>query len=304
MADTLASLPHAGELAALGTALCWAATATSFEIAGRRVGSMVVNLLRLLLGLVFLSVTCAVFRGMAFPMDATAHQWAWLGLSGLVGLTIGDLLLFRAFVLIGARLRILVMSTVPIFATLISWLFLGERLAPLDSLGVMLTVGGVIWVVLERQPSQEAAAGRLRAQGVLLALGGALGQAAGLVLSKHGMGDYDPFAATWIRCAAAVGGLVVVFTVWRWWPRLFAALGDRRALAFTGLGSFTGPFLGVSLSLAAVQLTQVGVASTLMALVPILMLPIAAFRGVERITPRAVVGTLVAVGGAALLFVE
>jgi len=304
MPDVLASLPHPGELAALGTALCWAATATSFEIAGRRIGSMVVNLLRLLLAMVFLSAYCAVTRGMALPLDASGHQWFWLGLSGIVGLTIGDLFLFRAFVIIGARLGILVMSTVPIFATVISWIFLGEKLAPLDSVGVALTVAGVIWVVLERQPGDEVATGKQRRLGVLLALGGALGQAGGLVLSKHGMGDYNPVAATWIRSLAAIGGLVVLFTALRWWPRFFAAFRDRRGLAFTGMGSFTGPFLGVSLSLAAVQLTQVGVASTLMALVPILMLPIAAVRGVERISLRAVLGTVLAVGGAALLFVD
>jgi drug/metabolite transporter (DMT)-like permease len=298
-----AATPHLGELAALGTAACWAATATSFEIAGRRIGSMVVNLLRLGLAMVFLSGFCAVSRGMPFPTDATAHQWLWLGLSGVVGLTIGDMLLFRAFVLIGARLGILVMSTVPIFATAISWFFLGEQLALVDLAGVAFTVGGVSWVVLERQPDEEAEAGRVRGLGVLLALGGALGQAVGLVLSKHGMGDYDPFAATWIRAAAALVGLLVVFTAWRWWPHLAAAFRDARGLAFTGVGAFFGPFLGVSLSLAAVQLTQVGVASTLMALVPILMLPIAALRGAERITPRAVLGTVLAVGGASLLFV-
>ncbi len=302
MPDVPLLTAHAGEMAALGTALCWAATATSFEIAGRRIGSMVVNLLRLCLAMGFLSAYGAVVRGMVMPTDATTHQWLWLGLSGVVGLTIGDMLLFRAFVLIGARLSILVMSTVPIFATVISWIFLGEQLSPIDCAGVLLTVGGVTWVVLERQASEEPAAGRVRAVGVVLALGGALGQAAGLVLSKHGMGDYDPFAATWIRCLAGIAGLLVVFAASGWWGRLVAAFQDRRGLVFTGLGSFFGPFLGVSLSLAAVQLTQVGVASTLMALVPILMLPIAAVRGTERITLRAVIGTVVAVGGAALLF--
>jgi hypothetical protein len=67
------------------------------------------------------------------------------------------------------------------------------------------------------------------------------------VLSKYGMGDYDPFAATQIRVIVGALGFAAVFSVIGWWPRVAAARHDRLALGQVSLGGFFGPFLGVSL---------------------------------------------------------
>lgn len=145
-------MEHAGELAALGTAVCWVATALSFEAAGRRVGSLTVNLVRLVLAVGMLAAANWLRRGLPLPTDATAHAWLWLTVSGLVGFTFGDLCLFRAFVVLGARLSTLVMSLVPPLTAMIGWLVLGEVLALRDLLGMSLTLGGVVWAVAERRP--------------------------------------------------------------------------------------------------------------------------------------------------------
>ena len=323
-------MEHAGELAALATAACWVATALSFEAAGRRVGSLTVNLVRLVLALGLLAAANALRRGLPLPTDASAHAWLWLTVSGLVGFTFGDLCLFRAFVVLGSRLSTLVMSLAPPLTAAIGWAVLGEVLAPRDLLGMALTVGGIAWAVAERQPPRGAPApvpgsapaavsgsppapmpGGLpapaaprtgRAVGVALAFGGALGQAGGLVLSKLGMGAYDPWAATEIRVLAGTAGYVLLFTALGRWRRVRVALADRRAMAFTSLGAFFGPFLGVSLSLVAVQLVPAGVAASLMATTPILILPVAALLHRERIGRGAVGGAILAVGGVALLF--
>lgn len=251
-------------------------------------------------------------RGAPLPTDASAHAWLWLSLSGIVGFAFGDLCLFRAYVVIGARLSFLLMSLVPPLTALLGWAVLGERLAALDVAGMTLTVGGVAWVVRERRPAANASSGpsgavvadeRPPLVGVLLGIGGAIGQAGGLVLSKLGMGEYDAFAATQVRVIAGVVGFVVIFTVAGLWPRLVAALRDRPALGQIGLGAFFGPFLGVSLSLLAVQHTSAGVAATIMALQPVMILAPVALLGRERVTLRAAGGALLAVGGAGLLFV-
>jgi drug/metabolite transporter (DMT)-like permease len=297
------AFPYAGELAALGTACCWTVTALAFESAGKRVGSLPVNLLRLIFGLGFLSLFGAVTRGLPLPTDATPHAWLWLSASGLAGFAFGDLCLFQALVVLGSRLAILLMALVPPLCALLGWAILGERLAALDWLGMALTIGGVTWVVLER-PEREGRPRRVPLDGILLGLGGALGQAVGLVLSKLGMGRYDAFAATQIRVLAGLAGFVLVFCAIRGWGRVRAALRDRGAMARTGLGSFFGPFLGVSLSLVAVQRAPTGVAATIMAIQPVLILVPAALLSKERITFRAIIGALLAVGGAALLFLS
>lgn len=300
------AIPHAGELAALGTAACWTVTALSFEAAGRRIGSLTVNLLRLVLAIGLLAAAGWAFRGLPLPTDATPHAWLWLGVSGLVGFTFGDLCLFRAFVVLGSRLSTLMMALAPPLAALIGWAVLGEVLSGRDLVGMALTVTGIAWAVLERHRSSAEPGGpgppRLTAAGVALGFGGAVGQAGGLVLSKLGMGAYDPFAATQIRVLAGTAGYVLLFFALGRWGRVARAFADRRALGYTAVGAVFGPFLGVSLSLVAVQLILTGVAASIMSITPVLIIPVVVLAGRERVGVGGVAGALLAVAGVVLLF--
>ena len=142
----------------------------------------------------------------------------------------------------------------------------------------------------------------MSAAGVALGFGGAVGQAGGLVLSKLGMGDYDPFAATQIRVLAGTAGYVLLFFALHRWGRVARAFADRRALGYTAVGAVFGPFLGVSLSLAAVQLTLTGVAASIMAITPVLIIPVLVLHRRERVGVGGVLGALLAVAGVVLLF--
>lgn len=336
-------MSHLGELAALATAVCWTITAVAFEAAGRRVGSLAVNFIRLVLALVPLSFLCLVTRGYFLPVDASPQAWFWLALSGLIGFTFGDLCLLRAFVLVGARISMLIMmSLTPPMAAVIGWLFLREQLTGQDWLGMVVTIAGVAWVVLERRPEravkkreaegEAAREGEGRGQGkvrganggagedrhrgqadervphpktklgILLAVAAAVGQSVGLVLSKLGMGAYSPFAATQIRIIAGTIGFALLFFAIRWWPRVFRALGHRGAMARTSLGAIFGPFLGVSFSLLAIQHAATGVAATIMSIVPVLIIVPAIFFFHEKVSFRAFLGAVVAASGVALLF--
>lgn len=307
-------IERAGELAALATAGCWVITALSFEAAGKRIGSLSLNLIRLVMSLVPLCLWGLVSRGHALPLDADPSAWAWLTLSGLVGFTLGDLCLFRAFVLIGPRLATLIMASVPVWTSLLGFVFLDERLLGRELLGIALTVGGIAWAVSQRRPTPAApetregsepaskpSRWRFASSGIAMALAGALGQAVGLVLSKHGMDDYDAFAATQIRVLAGIGGFAIVITLWRWWPRVREAVRDTQAMGPTAIGAVFGPFLGVGLSLLAVQLAPTGVASSVMATTPILMLPVSWIRG-EKFGWAGALGAMLAVAGVAVLF--
>ncbi len=295
--------PHIGELYALGTAGCWVGTAVMFTAAGARIGSMVVNFVRLVIALALLVAVTSVTRGLPLPTDATPHAWTWLSLSGLIGFTFGDLCLFRAFLLVGPRLSTLLMSFAPPLAAAVGWLALGETLGPWQAVGMAMTLGGVIWAVLDRAPGAAGRSkGRARAWGLALGFCGALGQAVGLVFSKLGMGDYDAFAANQIRVLAGAIGFAVLFFVTRWWPKVRAGLRDRKGLAFTTGGAIAGPFLGVSLSLLAVQNTATGVAASIMGTTPILIIPWSVFVLKERVGRGGVLGALLAVSGVGLLF--
>jgi drug/metabolite transporter (DMT)-like permease len=314
-------IPYPGQLAALGTASCWAASSLAFDSATRRIGALTVNILRLGVATVLLVALCSVLRGRPFPVDASPRAWALLGLSGLLGFTFGDYCLFRSYLYLGPRLSSVMMALAPPMTALIGWIVLGETLSGRALLGMGLAVAGVSWAILEGHrpalpavPVEDGVATDSAAAppddlhprhpyiGVALGAGGALGQASGLVFSKLGMGSYDPFAATQVRVLAGAAGYVVILSALGWWPRVWRAFGDRRAMAATSVGSFFGPFLGVSLSLIAVQRTLTGVAASLMALTPILIIPpVVLLRG-ERVGLGGIAGAVLAVAGVVLLF--
>ncbi len=299
---------HWGEIAALLTAFFWSITGVSFEAAGRKIGSLVVNLLRLIIGFLFISIFTLIYRGSFFPVDATAEAWFYLIISGLVGFVIGDLCLFRAFVLIGARISMLIMALTPPITALIGWMILGETLTLQNWIGMTITVTGISLVVLKKaeRSSQKGRFTNVKLGyplvGVLLALGGAIGQGAGLVLSKFGMKDYDAFAASQIRIVAGIIGFVLIFTILRRWRDVFIGLSFRKPMIQLSVGAFFGPFLGVSFSLIAVKYTSAGIAATLMALVPVFIIVPSVVFFKEKITIKEVAGAIIAVGGVALFF--
>ena len=301
------AIPYPGQLAALGTAGCWVASSLAFDQATRRIGSLTVNILRLAIAAVLLIVLCSVIRGLPFPSDASPRAWGILGLSGLLGFTFGDYCLFRSYLYLGPRLSSVMMALAPPLTALLGWIVLGETLSGRALLGMGLTVAGVSWAILEgHRPAKSAPADDLHPRhpliGVALGACGALGQASGLVLSKLGMGSYDPFAATQVRVLAGAAGYVVILSVLGWWPRVARSFSDRPAMTATAVGAFFGPFLGVSLSLIAVQRTLTGIAASLMALTPILIIPpVVLLRG-ERVGPGGIAGAVLAVAGVFLLF--
>ncbi|MFH1159506.1 MAG: DMT family transporter [bacterium] len=299
---------HWGEIAALLTAAFWTVTALAFEAAGRKIGSLVVNLLRLCIGFLFLSVFTLFYRGYFFPADASPEAWGYLFLSGLVGFVIGDLCLFQAFVLIGARISMLIMALAPPITALMSWMFLGEILTLQNWLGMAITLTGIALVVLKKtkRSSQKGMFNLVRLSypflGVALALGGAVGQSAGLILSKLGMQQYDAFAASQIRVLAGILGFAVLFTILRRWRDVLLGLTFRKPMMQLSLGAFFGPFLGVSFSLIAIKYTNTGIAATLMSIVPVLIIVPSVLFFKEKVTFKEVIGAVLAVGGVALFF--
>ncbi len=215
---------HLGEFSALLVALFWTVSALSFESASRRVGSLSVNLLRLIAGLFFLSILTLLRRGMLFPTDASTENWLWLGLSGLVGFVLGDLFLFKSFTVIGSRFAMLIMTLVPPMTAFFGWIILGEHLSFLNLAGITLTLTGIALAIFSRTGADEKLSLKLSPSGILYALGGAVGQALGLVLSKVGLKDYDPFSATQIRVIVGIAGFALLVTVMKRWTGIKSAL--------------------------------------------------------------------------------
>lgn len=296
-----------GESAALFTSFCWSLSAIGFSLAGQKFSSQVVNRVRVTLAFATLLVINAALYGQAIPVHAGAARWGWLMFSGIVGLALGDAFLFRSYQLVGPRIGLLLLSLAPVFGATLAWIFFGESLSLLQLAGMALALAGISWVVLTRpalQAGEEPT--RLSARGLLFGIMAALGQAGGLALSRVGMsGDFPPFAGTLIRMIAAIvflWGMAILQK--QVGTTLEAVRAYPSALGWAAFGALFGPVIGVSASLLAVQHTGFGVASTLMALPPVFMLPISYFVFKERFGWQAVAGTLLAIAGVALLFLK
>jgi drug/metabolite transporter (DMT)-like permease len=258
-------MQYIGEIAALATAFFFAMTALIFTATGRSVGSQVTNRMRLLFALIYLVLLNIVLFHEPLPISAGSSRWFWLGLSGIIGLALGDAFLFQSYVYVGSRLGSLLLSLAPVFGSIIAWIFFGEILTVLQITGIALTLAGIAWVVASHEDAPNLPGGN-RSRGVIFGILAALGQAVGLVFSKQGMsGDFSPFQANAIRMLAAV------LFVWVWAAldrkarsTITSVRGKPRVLGLLALGALVGPVLGVSSSLFAIQHAEIGVASTLM----------------------------------------
>jgi drug/metabolite transporter (DMT)-like permease len=303
--------PSLGEIAALFTAMCYSASSVFFTMAGRKFGPLVTNRLRLVFAVLFLVTAHWIVFGVPIPSNAEAERWIWLGSSGIIGLVIGDLFLFQAYITLGPRLGLLFLSLSPALTTLLAWIFLGETLSTGNIFGIILTLAGLAWVVLESNPTGKTRIDtnpgidqKVFIKGILAGLIAAAGQSVGMVLAKNGLtGNFPALSANVIRMSVAFLALWVVTIIQGQVITTVLRVTDQRHGLFYVLGgSFFGPLIGVSLSLYAIQNINLGIASTIIALPPIFLLPIGHFIFKERITWRAVVGTLIAVTGVGFLF--
>ncbi len=279
-----------------------------FTLSGRQVGSPVVNRTRLLLAVILVSGVHLLTQGEVWPVHSAPSRWMWMGLSGVVGFVIGDAFLFQAFVMIGPRLSMLMMALAPVLSVGMAWVLLGESLSAVELLGIFVTVGGIAWVVTDRAKNSDDTEHNLPPRyyliGILCGLGGALGQAGGYILSKKGLeGDFPALSGNMIRLIASTLLIWLIAAGGRQVRPNFRALRDHSgAVKFIMSGALFGPFIGVWLSLVAVQNAPVGIASTLTSLMPVFLLPVGQIWFNERITRRAIMGTALAMIGTAVLF--
>ena len=309
-------MPHLGEVISLVVAVFWTVTALFADKASHRLGSMTANVLRLAMAFVFLGLLLWVSIGHPYPVYASGKAWLWLGLSALVGYVFGDWCLFNCYLSIGARFGQLFMTLAPPMAAIAGWAILGETLSWKSALAMAVTLSGIAISILSRDGGHKVHL-TLPWKGVLLGLGAGIGQGVGLVLSKVGMQHYAaaipseapeamaamlPFASTMIRALVGALGFLLLMSLQRDLGSLKRAVHDKVGMRYALIMTVFGPVLGVSLSLMAVQYTNAGIASTLMALTPVFILFPYAFLYKQRIRLREVIGVTVSMAGVALFF--
>ena len=295
----------AGEIAALGTALCWGVGSNFFAEAGKTMGAIVLNRLRISTALVFLTIALLVTRGSPWPYWATGWQVALLAVSGLIGFVFGDNFYFRSLLILGPGRASTLACLAPPLTALMAIPILGERLGATAFLGMALTLAGVAWTISDRSRADHPHFHGSIVTGTIAGALGALGQAGGFVLSKVALRQgIDPLSATVVRVAAATVCVWIVAVASGSVFRSLRALQDRSATASMTGGAFFGPFLGVTLSLFALAHAEAGVAASIAAFYPIPTILISRRAHAEPITARTFAGALIAVAGIIVLFLR
>lgn len=309
-------MKYLGELISLGVACSWTVAALASEVGSKRLGVFVMNVWRMGVALLFSALLMWWVLGQPWPVYAGEEAWLWLLASGVVGYFFGDWCLFNSYLLIGSRMGQLFMTLAPMFTALSAWVMIGQTLVWTSLLAMFVTLLGIAISVLGRDEQHHVSVS-LPMKGVLFGIGAGLGQGVGLVLSKIGLDHYVqdvpvgllpsvegylPFASNMIRCMAGFA----CFTAWLIlsghadWMR--QSLSDHKGLLAMLCAVVSGPFVGVGFSLMAVQYTAAGIASTLMALTPILILLPSRWLFGQPITLKGVVGALISVVGVSLFF--
>ena len=302
---------YIGEMISIGVAFSWTATALLSEFGSKRLGNLTLNVLRMALTLLFSLPLFAVVTGNPLPAGASAEAVGWMLLSGLVGYVIGDFCLFQCYIIIGSRFGQLFMTLAPLSAALMAWVTLGQQMTGMSILAMFVTLFGIGISVLGRGEHHKVSL-KLPLNGVLFAIGAAMCQGIGLVLSKIGMDRYEisadmpswlvPFSANFYRCIAGIVGFALLMYFREGMTHLSEALHDKKGMTAALATTIFGPFVGVGFSLMAVQYTAAGIASTLMAMTPIIILLPSYWFFHEKITWRAVLGAVISVFGVSLFF--
>ena len=302
---------YLGELISIGVAFSWTATALLSEFGSKRLGNLTLNVLRMALALLFSIVLFGVVTGRLMPAGASAEAIGWMLLSGCVGYVIGDFCLFQCYIIIGSRFGQLFMTLAPLSAALMAWITLGQQMTMMSIVAMLVTLFGISISVLGRGEHHKVSL-RLPLSGVLFAIGAAMCQGIGLVLSKIGMDHYQltdempewlvPFSANFYRCIAGIIGFSLLLYFRGGFKSLRNAFHDKKGLSVATATTIFGPFVGVGFSLMAVQYTAAGIASTLMAMTPIIILLPSYWLFHEKITWRAIIGAVISVFGVSLFF--
>lgn len=303
-------MTYIGELISIGVAFSWTATALLSEYGSKRMGNLTLNVLRMALALLFSLVLFAIVVGSPLPIGVTSQALGWMLLSGLVGYVIGDFCLFQCYIIIGSRYGQLFMTLAPLAAALMAWVSLGQQMTAMSIVAMLVTLLGIGISVLGRGEHHKVSL-KLPFNGVLFAIAAALCQGIGLVLSKIGMDHYDttqmpawliPFSANFLRCIAGIIGFSLLLYFRDGFTPLREAMYDRKGMIAAIATTIFGPFVGVGFSLMAVQYTNAGIASTLMALTPIIILLPSWWLFRQPITWKAVIGAVISVVGVSLFF--
>ncbi len=290
-----------GEIAALTAAFLWAVSSTIYTLLGQRIAPLLLNFLKGIIAIILIIITFFLIEA-SFP-QLSLLTVAFLLLSGIIGIGLGDTAYFVALNNLGARKTLLLETLAPPLSAIMAFLLLGEGLDSQSYFGILVTIIGIAWVISERTKDYVMQTPQ-GIRGLIWAITAAIAQATGAVISRFALisSDISPLWSTLLRL---IGGTIIVLIL------LF--IKDKHQLQIKPkswsiklglviiLTAFGSTYLGIWLQQTSLKFSPTGIAQTLLATSPLFVIPLAAFMG-EKISLRSILGVLVSIAGIGLLF--
>lgn len=289
-----------GEFFALFTAISWTFSSLTFGKISKEYDTQVANFLRVTIGTIMVGFVCLFgSRHLFLPTDVTWENLKIISLSGFIGMFLGDLFLFKAYNMIGARVTMLIMALSPIIVSIIDFLFLGVTLFPIQIFAILITCLGIILVIFKTEDKKISLG--FSVKGLFYAFLATLGQSLGVILTKLGSTTYDSLATSQIRLGVAIFffGAVVLYEGKA--RETIKMITSKRALSLLLIGTFFSMF-GIAALIEAFKSANASIASTISSTSPIIMIPCSILFYKEKIRKNEIIGAIISVVGLSIFF--
>ena len=289
-----------GEFFALFTAISWTFSSLTFGKISKKYDTQVANFLRVTIGTIMVGFVCLFgSRHLFLPTDVTWENLKIISLSGFIGMFLGDLFLFKAYNMIGARVTMLIMALSPIIVSIIDFLFLGVTLFPIQIFAILITCLGIILVIFKTEDKKISLG--FSVKGLLYAFLATLGQSLGVILTKLGSTTYDSLATSQIRLGVAIFffGAVVLYEGKA--RETIKMITSKKALSLLLIGTFFSVF-GIAALIEAFKSANASIASTISSTSPIIMIPCSILFYKEKIRKNEIIGAIISVVGLSIFF--
>lgn len=299
-------MDYLGESFAFITAVSWAVSSIIFEAATKKSDSKSVNVIRLFYGIIFLGIITFFTKGLFIPSDAGRINWTFLGISGIIGLFFGDMFLYEAYFLIGARLSMLFLTMTPLIVGFFGFLFLGEKLTPLQIAAMFITCSGILMVTIKpknKNQTENTNGRKLTPKGLLFIILAVTLEALGNIFTKVGARNYDAGASTQIRMMCALFVFLFYLTFTKRWGKVINTAKDIKTSSLIFAGTVVST-LGITFLVAAFNRINTGVASTISSMSPVIIIPISVLVFKEKVKFKEILGAVISVLGIAIFFLK
>lgn len=289
-----------GEFFALFTAISWTFSSLTFGKISKEYDTQVANFLRVTIGTIMVGFVCLFgSRHLFLPTDVTWENLKIISLSGFIGMFLGDLFLFKAYNMIGARVTMLIMALSPIIVSIIDFLFLDVTLYPIQIFAILITCLGIILVIFKTEDKKISLG--FSVKGLFYAFLATLGQSLGVILTKLGSTTYDSLATSQIRLGVAIFFFGAVVLYEKKAKETIKMITSKRALSLLLIGTFFSVF-GIAALIEAFKSANASIASTISSTSPIIMIPCSILFYKEKIRKNEIIGAIISVVGLSIFF--